>query len=232
MGVEIYILAAVLPAAVLLFFIYKQDRIEKEPPALILKLLLMGVLSALMASAVESLGMGILDRAVSESNLYYIVLLAFLVVAVTEEGCKFLLMKKRSWNDPNFNFKFDGIVYAAAVSLGFAALENIIYVFGYGLSVAPTRAIFAIPGHLSFSVFMGYFYGRARLCANCGDRGGASRNLWAGYLSAVFFHGFYDTCAMTQTDLASIMFLVFVVIMFIWVFILIRKGSRTDHPIV
>ena len=85
MGVEIYILAAVLPAAVLLFFIYKQDRIEKEPPALILKLLLMGVLSALMASAVESLGMGILDRAVSESNPYYIVLLAFLVVAVTED---------------------------------------------------------------------------------------------------------------------------------------------------
>ena len=230
-SIVVYIGAALLPALVLLFLVYRADKVEKEPVDLILKLILMGVLSALLASAVESLGMAALDRMVSPNNPYYTVLLAFLVVAAVEEGCKFLLLKKRSWNNPNFDFMFDGIVYAAAVSLGFAALENIIYVFGYGLSVAPARAVFAIPGHLSFSVFMGYFYGRARLAANSGDVSRSRLNLWAAYLSAVFFHGFYDTCAMTESDTAALLFLIFVAIMFIWVLVLVLRGSKFDRPI-
>ena len=185
-SIVIYIAAAVLPAAVLLFLVYRADKVEKEPTDLIIKLILMGVLSALLASLIESFGMAALDRLVSANSPYYTALLAFLVVAAVEEGCKFLLLKKRSWNNPNFDFMFDGIVYAAAVSLGFAAFENIIYVFGYGLSVAPARAVFAVPGHLSFSVFMGYFYGRARLAATCGDNGAKTRNLLTAYLTAVF----------------------------------------------
>jgi len=230
-SISVYIGAAVLPALVLLILVYRADKVEKEPTNLILKLILMGVLSALLASLVESFGMSALDSLLAQDNPYYTVLLAFLVVAAAEEGCKYLLLKKSSWNNPNFDFMFDGIVYAAAVSLGFAAFENIIYVFGYGLSVAPARAIFAVPGHLSFSVFMGYFYGRARLAANCGDFSRSRLNRWAAYLSAVFFHGFYDTCAMTETDIAATIFLIFVAIMFILVLILIRRGSKFDQPI-
>ena len=230
-NLTISIAAAVLPALVLLFFIYRKDKVEKEPVDLLLKLLLMGILSALLASIVESIGMGVLERMVAVSNPYYVVLLAFLVVGVAEEGCKFLLLKKCSWRNSNFDYLFDGIVYAACVSLGFAAFENIIYVLGYGLEVAPARAIFAVPGHLSFSVFMGFFYGRARLAANCGDRGGSVRNQLAAFLSAVFFHGFYDTCAMTESDVAALIFLIFVAIMFIWVLILILRGSKFDRPI-
>lgn len=227
----ISIAAALLPALVLLIFIYRKDKVEREPVDLILKLLLMGVLSALLASVIESLGMGALDRMVTPDKPYYVALLAFLVVGIAEEGSKYLFLKWRSWKNPNFDFLFDGIVYAAAVSLGFAAFENIIYVLGYGLSVAPARAVFAVPGHLSFSVFMGFFYGRARLAANCGDRGASVRNQLAALFSAVFFHGLYDTCAMTQTDTAALAFLGFVVIMFIWVFVLIHKGSKYDRPI-
>jgi RsiW-degrading membrane proteinase PrsW (M82 family) len=74
-------------------------------------------------------------------------------------------------------------------------------IFGYGLSVAPSRALLAIPGHMAFAVFMGYFYGRAKLWHDVGTQGTVeSHCLWAAWLSAVFFHGFYDSCAMIGTE--------------------------------
>ncbi|MBQ7680949.1 MAG: PrsW family intramembrane metalloprotease, partial [Oscillibacter sp.] len=148
----IYILAALLPAVFLLHYIYCHDTIEPEPPGLLLLLVLSGVVAALLASVLEGLGEWILKRFLYQGDPLYTVLLAFLVVAVIEEGVKFFFLKRTTWNHPAFNYRFDGVVYSAFVSLGFAAFENLYYIFGYGLSVALPRAVLAIPGHLSFSV--------------------------------------------------------------------------------
>ena len=137
------------------------------------------------------------------------------VVAAVEEGMKFWLLKRRTWNHPAFNYRFDGIVYAVFVSLGFAAYENILYVFHYGLSVALPRALLAVPGHMSFAVCMGIYYGRAKLCAGWGDDLNAQRNLWTGYLFSVFLHGVYDACAMIGTMLATVLFVAFVIAMYV-----------------
>ena len=115
------------------------------------------------------------------------------MVAVVEEGTKLFFLKRRSWRDPNFNFMFDGIVYSVFVSLGFAAFENIKYVFTYGLSVAMPRALLAVPGHLGFAVFMGVFYGRAKLCESRGQYFASKVSMAMGYVAAVFLHGFYDS---------------------------------------
>ena len=127
--ISIYILAAVLPAVFLLRYIYKHDTVEKEPPGLLLSLLLMGVLAALASIVLEVIGQKILDANISQDDPYYNIILAFVVVAAVEEGTKFFFLKRRTWNNPNFNYRFDGIVYAVFVSLGFAAFENIKYVF-------------------------------------------------------------------------------------------------------
>ena len=153
------------------------------------------------------------------------------VVALVEEGMKYLLLKRCTWRDPNFNYRFDGIVYAVFVSLGFAAYENILYVLRYGLSVALPRALFAVPGHMSFAVFMGVFYGRAKLCEDCGQPVRKRLNLWRGYLTAVILHGFYDSCAMLGNTAAMLTFLVFVIIMYIRVYRLLRRESATDSPV-
>ena len=145
----VYILAAVLPAVILLRYIYQHDTIEKEPPGLILLLVLMGVLSALAASVLEMFAQGILNLLVTPGTRLHTILLAFVVVAAVEEGTKFWLLKRRSWTHPAFNYRFDGIVYSVAVSLGFAGYENIQYVLHYGLSVALPRALLAVPGHMS-----------------------------------------------------------------------------------
>ena len=202
----VYVLAAVLPAVFLLGYIYRHDTVEKEPPSLLALLLIMGVASALCSGFLENLAETVLKHLVSPSNPVYVVLLAFLVVAVVEEGTKFWLLKRCTWNHPAFNYSFDGIVYAVFVSLGFAAFENIQYVLHYGLSVAVPRALLAVPGHMAFAVYMGLFYGRAKLCEGVGDEDGIRINLRRGYLWAVFLHGFYDTCAMTGTVTASVIF--------------------------
>ena len=124
----IYILAAVLPAIFLLRYIYKHDTVDKEPPGLLLSLILMGIVAALMSIVLEIIGEKILNDQISQDDKYYKIILAFAVVAVVEEGTKFLLMKLKTWKNPNFNYSFDGIVYAVSVSLGFAAFENIKYV--------------------------------------------------------------------------------------------------------
>ena len=126
---------------------------------------------------------------------------------------------------------YDAVVYSAFVSLGFAAFENVKYVFSYGLSVALPRALLAIPGHLGFSVFMGVFYGRAKLCENRGNSFGKRLHLTLGYLCAVFLHGFYDACAMTGTSTANLVFIVFIIIMYVVVYRMIKNASLTDRPI-
>ena len=224
----VYILAAVLPAIILLRYIYKHDTVEKEPPGLLLTLLFMGVLAALCATVLEAIFQTVLGLLVDPGSPVYTILLAFLVVAVVEEGTKFWLLKRRTWYHPAFNYRFDGIVYAVFVSLGFAAYENITYVLRYGLSVALPRALLAVPGHAAFAVVMGAFYGRARLREGWGDLREARRDLWTGYLFAVFLHGFYDTCAMIGTGTSTVVFLVFVALMFLGIFRLVKKESATD----
>ena len=227
----IYILAAVIPAVILLRYIYRHDTIEREPPGLLAVLLFMGVIAALCAGVLEGIAQSVLNLLVASGSRIYTILLAFLVVAAVEEGMKFWLLKRRTWNHPAFNYRFDGIVYAVFVSLGFAAYENILYVFHYGLSVALPRALLAVPGHMSFAVCMGIYYGRAKLCAGWGDDLNAQRNLWTGYLFSVFLHGVYDACAMIGTSGATLLFIVFVGIMFFTVYRKVKQESFSDAPV-
>jgi len=227
----IYILAAILPAIFLMCYVYQQDSIEQEPPWLLWSLVGKGVLAALASIVLEMAAQTLLDATMDPNDPKYIFVLAFAAVAAIEEGTKFFFLYRRTWRDPNFNYRFDAIVYAVFVSLGFAAFENVKYVFGYGLSVALPRAILAIPGHMGFAVFMGIFYGRAKLCSDYGDRFGRGLNLILSYLSAVLLHGFYDSCCMAGTGKSTLIFVLFVIIMYFVVFQLIRHESRMDEPV-
>lgn len=224
-------MAALLPAFILLVWVYRQDKIEPEPPGMIISLIFLGVLAALCSIVLEMIGERVLPNFLSTDSPYYQIASAFLVVAAVEEGTKYFFLKKRSWRDSNFNYRFDGIVYAVSVSLGFAGFENLEYVFGYGLSVAPSRALLSIPGHLSFAIFMGTFYGSAKLWANQGKKFRSELLLWFGYLSAVFFHGFYDSCLMIGTSGATALFILFVIAMYVLAFFLLRHESRRDRPV-
>ena len=227
----VYVLAAVLPAVLLMRYVYRQDKIEKEPANLLISLIGKGILAALAAIALELLGQSLLNALVEPENPIYVYLMAFLVVAAVEEGTKFFFLYRRTWHDPNFNYRFDAILYAVFVSLGFAAFENVKYVFSYGLSVALPRAILAVPGHMGFAVFMGIFYGRAKRFHDSGDDFSCRVNRVMCYFVPVLLHGIYDTCCMLGTNIATLIFVVFMIAMYLIVFRLIRHESRTDGPV-
>lgn len=227
----VYLAAALLPALILLLYAYRHDTVEKEPTGLLVSLLIGGCLAALCSSILEQVGEAALSVWLMPGSAFYTVLMAFLVVALVEEGTKLFFLRLRSWRHPAFNYRFDGLLYSIFVSLGFAALENVIYVFNFGLSVALPRAVLAIPGHMAFSVFMGVYYGRARLAANCGDARGARSLTLTGYLVAAFLHGFYDACVMLNTTFTMAAFLIFVILIFLLAFRTLKRESATDEPI-
>ena len=153
------------------------------------------------------------------------------MVAVSEEGFKYLLLKLRTWKNREFNCQFDGVVYAVFVSLGFALWENIAYVLYFGMGAAVARAITAIPGHACFGVFMGVWYGVAKRCELAGypaeSKKARQNALWV----PVLLHGAYDFIASQQNDLMSIVFLVFIGWMFGRALKLVRKTSAEDSPL-
>lgn len=225
----VYILAAVLPALLLMLYIYHQNAVEKEPAPLLLSLVALGALAALAALVLEGLGQRLIGVLVRPGTALHTLLIAFLVVAAVEEGAKFFLLRRRTWNEPNFNYSFDAVVYAVFVSLGFGAFENLRYIFSFGLSVALPRAVLAIPGHMGFAVVMGVFYGRSRLRKSRGQAGWPS--LIPAYLLPVILHGIYDACCMLGTAPATLFFALFVCALYLSVFRLIRTQADADVPV-
>jgi len=227
----ILIAAAVIPAIILLVKVERADRLEKESPRLLVSLVLFGIASTAVASLGEQIGIAILSRIFGKGNLLSDILLYFVVVAFSEEGAKYVLLKWKTWNHPEFNCQFDGVVYGVFVSLGFALWENISYVAMFGLSTALVRAVTAIPGHACFGVFMGTWYGMAKRRSVAGDEDGAKRMRTRALVIPALLHGFYDFTASRGSGFMSLVFLVFVVCMFITAVRLVRHVSANDDYI-
>ena len=225
------IAAAVIPAVLLLRAVYRMDRLEKESRELLRSLVIQGVLAALLALVEEKIGGYLLDLAVSPLSPLYNVLLYFVVVAVSEETSKYLLMKRKTWKNPEFNCQYDGVVYGVFISLGFAIWENISYVLTYGFSTALVRAVTAIPGHACFGVFMGAFYGMARRAANSGNGSQALACRIAAVIVPVLLHGTYDYIATVGSQSDAWYFFAFIALLFAAAYFLIRKMSRDDRYI-
>ena len=224
----ILIAAAVLPAAFLMLKVYKKDKLEAEPPRMLLSLALLGVLASIIAMGLEWLGGTILDHILPMGTAYEL-LFYFIVVALSEEGAKYVLLKKKTWLSDNFNCQFDGIVYAVFVSLGFALAENIGYVSQYGFSTALIRAVTAIPGHACFGVFMGFWYSTAKKYDNFGYTEKSRRAASFSLLVPTILHGAYDYIATRATTGYTMFFIVFVIIMFLIAYRLVNRMAANDQ---
>ena len=230
-----YLAIAILPAIFFMIYIYRNDDKEKEPPLLLLKCIIGGLLSVPIAIILEMIAEAVviylLENVVSATRVNYGILTA-IFVGLIEEGAKFFFLYKFTWKDKAFNYRFDGIVYAVFVSLGFAALENVFYVFNYGTGVALQRALLTIPGHMSFAVYMGLYYGHAKVSEAVNNPDAKSLNLKAAYAFAVLLHTIFDATLMVESDIGLIIFFIFVIILDIVVYRTIRFESKNDIPIV
>ena len=224
--------AAAIPAVFLMIRVYRSDRLERESPYLIRKLILAGLLSVLLAIVEELVLSFILGLFVPVESPLYNVIMFFVIVAFSEETSKFLFMYRKTWRNPEFNCQYDGVVYAVITSLSFALFENITYVVTSGFGTALIRAVTAIPGHACFGVFMGVFYGIAKRCDYRRSVSGSSFFRYMAILVPALLHGAYDYIATMEAESGSWGFIVFIVIMFVISYILIGRQAKKDRPII
>ena len=229
--IEILIWAAIIPSIILIILVLKQDKIESEPIGLLIKLFFFGALTTLPAGLLETWGeMGIM--AITRDKDMQTLLMFLICVPLVEEGLKYIALAT-TWKHEAFNFTFDGIVYAVIVSLGFATLENILYVMNYmSLQVALVRGILSVPLHCTCGVFMGYFYGMAR---NHNAHGEHSRSVLERLLALIvplFIHGLYDFALSVDSNAISLAGLGFTVIIFILSCMQVRWSSKQDAYII
>lgn len=174
---------SLVPGIAIAYFIYLKDKHEPEPPRLLAGAVLCGVLSFFLV-----LGSGqLLYRVVtiSPEDLIHQLIRAFILVALLEEGAKFLLLRTLFYK--YFDEPFDGIVYAVMIGMGFATAENIVYVFQGGGGTALLRMFTAVPAHAVFAIIMGFFIGEAKVFPTSA---GLYHLLAPAF--ATFVHGFYD----------------------------------------
>lgn len=223
------LLLAVAPGAYIVMHVYKQDKIEKEPIRLIRKLLFAGIISVIPAIILEIIGGEVFGVSLEGgASLFLIAIDAFIVTALVEEGLKYAILKKFTWNVPDFDYTFDAIVYSVSVSMGFAIIENIAYVFANGVGNALLRAVISVPGHAVFAIYMGYYYGRAKLSELEGETGRKKKLLKKALWVPVLLHGFFDFCLMSNSTILFLVFLIFIGVLYFLTYKNLKAYSAND----
>lgn len=201
------LILALAPVMIIAAYIYFRDKYEREPVRLLVFALLAGAMTVIPILFVESflsgLGTGLPHLGSAAWN-------AFVVAAFSEELFKYLALYLLIWKSPEFNEKFDGIVYATYVSLGFAGVENVLYVLEGGLSAGLSRALTAVPAHAIFGITMGFYFGMAKFYEK--ERRSLKQKA---LFYPILLHGIYDFILFTGIAWLTIVFVGFVVFLYI-----------------
>lgn len=223
MGIVALLLIFIISVSPVTFFAYKiyVKDFDKEPTKILVKLFLCGVGSTfvtLLITYMLNSFFPFFSSEYTDLNIITLIPYVFLGVAAIEEFSKWIFVYKLEYNDNEFNHLYDGIVYAAFVSLGFACFENILYVFNFGISTGIVRAITAIPGHLCDGIIMGYFLSMAKLSMCNHNKKLARKNIFLSLLAPIIAHGIYDYTIMASQlsgyDFFFYLFIIFIVVFF------------------
>lgn len=194
MTIVVAAIGAILPSLLLLRYFYKRD-LNPEPRGVLAKTFVFGVLIVVPVLIVALPLMALWPA--SKSPVLYAIFAAFVCAAIPEEFFKFLVVTRYSARNPAFDEPMDGVVYGVTASLGFATLENILYVADGGWPIALSRAFSAVPMHAFLGAILGYYVGQAKLVEQSGVS--ARRGLWI----AVLLHGLYDFGLLTVSQMAK-----------------------------
>ncbi len=228
-------LTGAIPAIVAMWVVDRLDRKRPEPPSLRRMCAFVGMLSVIPALLLELGLSGTLGMALDPPDLTYqgATFKSFIVAAGVEEACKIAVIYWIVWRRPEFDERMDGIVYASRAGLGFAAVENVMYLmfvagsFEDQMTMWILRAVLSVPGHAMWTGMMGAMAARRRF-----DKRGLG--LLGGYLLAVAFHGAYDLSLFLQQPLGleghatlARLMLAVPIILTVAAFFVVRSMART-----
>jgi len=215
--VEVWGLAvlAIAPGIFWMYYFYQKDRCEPEPLSLIVRMFVLGILITVPVAFIENLFAIFLPE----------ILLVVLIAPVVEEFGKYFVVRRGVYHHREFNQPIDGIIYATAAALGFATLENVLYVFSsyvmslpLAISTGLVRAVLSVPGHALFSIMWGAALGIAKFSSP----GKREQIILGGLFLAMFFHGLFNFLVMNSVGFAI---LVLVVVPLMWWMVLQRINT-------
>lgn len=209
----ILLIVAILPIYLIGLYVYKKDR-DKESKKLLSKLFIFGIFSCFPAVLLELIISSFFPLT-QNISLLKMFIYVFISIALIEEICKWFMVYKFTYSNKEFNHAYDAIVYCVFVSLGFAILENILYVFTNGIVVGLVRAVSAIPGHTCDAIVMGEYLALSKIAEVNNNAKMAKKNLLLSIIMPALVHTIYDYCLFT----GQLVFLIIFLIILIWIYI-------------
>lgn len=223
MKLELLVLA-IAPVATIILWIYLKDKYDKEPVITLSKFFILGILVSALAIYVEEL----LIKLNTFSKIGYMIYISFIVAGLTEEGLKALILIPNLLREKNFNEKLDGIIYSVFLSLGFATIENIIYILFEDptsvFQVSIIRAIISIPAHMMFAIIMGYYISKYKFNMS---KSKPKIYLIISIIVPILLHGIFDFILMIPYRWSIIVFIAYIV--FLWKISLDKLDEYTDN---
>jgi RsiW-degrading membrane proteinase PrsW (M82 family) len=195
--VLVFALFSVVPALAIAAYIWHGDVARREPLGTLVATFVLAVLFASFAAVINSA----LGGSIPEDSLL-IVPFFFLVVGPVEEIVKLLAVRLHAFRTPQFDTVLDGAIYGAVAGLGFATIENLVYVTQGAVNAASNAGLtplegafqsaasrtFAGPGHVLYSSIAGYYLGLAKF-----NREYAGPIVIKGLLIAAVIHATYNS---------------------------------------
>ena len=227
-GLMLFIM--ILPIALIILYINYKDK-KKEPIGLLIQLFGLGMISCVLTLGISL----VLDEFVpfmktSENRtLLSLFLYSFVGVALIEELSKWLFLYIRGYKSRHFDELYDVIVYSIFISLGFAFLENILFLINedtINIYAIILRAITAIPGHTCYAVFMGYHLSLSKKFKLDGKKELERNNILLSIIVPVIFHGLYDFFLLSNIRLLIYAFIIFMIIIYIMSYQKIEIASK------
>lgn len=207
MSLNIFTLA-IAPTIAYIFWIYLKDKYDKEPINRLVKFFLLGVFMGVIALIIEFILLK-LDILTGYTSTIYI---SFIVAGMTEEGLKAFVLIPNLLKERYFNEELDGIIYSVFLSLGFATLENLLYILKEDQStviqVGLIRAIISVPAHMLFAITMGYYISKYKFST---DKFKKREYLILSVLIPILIHGVFDFILMIEYRWSIILFVVYVI---------------------
>lgn len=218
---------SLLPVILLLLYVYKKDY-DKEPREMLTRIFILGALTPIVALFLEET-LDVYFNTDKIKDFVTILIYTFFGIGLPEELCKWAVTYATAYDDKEFNHKYDEIVYCVFASLGFAAIENILYVLASGYGAGIIRALTAVPSHACNAIIMGYFLGNAKEKDYQGKKGSAFIYKALSLIIPSIVHSLYDGLieysSNTNNSYIMLIFLIYVIITYIICFKIIKKTS-------
>ncbi|MFC4324149.1 glutamic-type intramembrane protease PrsW [Litchfieldia salsa] len=209
--------AGIAPGLALLSYFYLKDRYDNEPIYMVFRVFIFGAILVFPLMFVQYV---LQVEGVFISEFLH----AFIASSLLEEFFKWFILMYIVFQHIEFDEPYDGIVYGASVSLGFATFENILYLFGNGLQFAFGRALLPVSSHALFGVIMGYYIGKGKFAPK--DK--KAKWLILSLFIPFMLHGTYDFILLTQEQW---LFYMLPFMVFLW-WLGLRKAKKARFSMI